>query len=132
MGREPDPPIVSPEQDRFAEQRPQRVRVQAPQNASLNIAAARPEQSAETFYVRQLIRSQLRLAVAVAAGLLIMLVGISAILAFWPVVAQVTLFHIPLPWWILGVGIYPMIIVAGLLFNRAAARNERRYRSISR
>lgn len=117
---------------RFAEQRPRRVRVQAPQDASLNVAAPQPEQSAETFYVRQLIRSQLRLAVAVAAGLLIMLVGISAILAFWPVATQVRLFHIPLPWWILGVGIYPLIIIAGILFNRAAVRNERRYRSISR
>ncbi|PRB67566.1 hypothetical protein [Arthrobacter sp. MYb213] len=117
---------------RFAQQRPQRVRVQAPQDASLNIPATQPEQSAENFYVRQLIRSQLRLAMAVAAGLLIMLVGISAILAFWPVVSQIMLFNIPLPWWILGVGIYPLIIIAGMLYNRTAARNERRYRSISR
>lgn len=117
---------------RFAQQRPQRVRVQAPQDASLDIPATRPEQSAENFYVRQLISSQLRLAVSVAAGLLIMLVGISAILVFWPVVSQIMLFNIPLPWWILGVGIYPLIIIAGLLYNRAATRNERRYRSISR
>ncbi|MHA7226352.1 hypothetical protein DFO58_1302 [Arthrobacter sp. AG1021] len=117
---------------RFAQQRPQRVRVQAPQNASLTVSAVKPEHTAQEFYVQQLIRSQLRLACAVAAGLLAMLVGISALLALWPTVYEFTLWHIPLPWWILGVGIYPLIIVAGMLFNGAAARNEKRYRSISR
>lgn len=125
-------PPEAPLPGRFAEQRRQRVRVQAPQDASLTIATAKPEHTAQEFYVQQLIRSQLRLACAVAAGLLTMLVGISALLAFWPAVYEFTLWHIPLPWWILGVGIYPLIIVAGMLFNGAAARNEKRYRSISR
>ncbi len=118
---------------RLASQRPQRIRVQAPQDASLNVPLARPEHNtAQEFYVRQLIRSQLRLAVAVAAGLLAMLVGISALLALWPTAYEFTLLAIPLPWWILGIGMYPLIIIAGVLYNRAAARNEERYRSISR
>ncbi|WP_334121665.1 MULTISPECIES: hypothetical protein [Glutamicibacter] len=117
---------------RFAQQRPQRVRVQAPQDASLSVTYQPPEHTAEEFYVRQLIRSQLRLACAVAAGLLILLVGICALLVFWPVLSTIRLVSIPLPWWVLGIGMYPLIIVAGMLFNRAAARNERRYRSISR
>ena len=124
--RPPEPP------GRFAQQRPQRVRVQAPQDASLAPPNQRPEHTAEEFYVRQLIRSQLRLACAVAAGLLAMLVGICSLLVLWPVVSNIQLFSIPLPWWVLGVGMYPLIIVAGMLYNRAAARNERRYRSISR
>ncbi|ALD65562.1 hypothetical protein AFL94_04505 [Arthrobacter sp. LS16] len=98
----------------------------------MTVSAVKPEHTAQEFYVQQLIRSQLRLACAVAAGLLAMLVGISALLALWPTVYEFTLWHIPLPWWILGVGIYPLIIVAGMLFNGAAARNEKRYRSISR
>lgn len=117
---------------RFAEQRPQRVRVQAPQDASLTVARSHPENTAEQFYVRQLIRSQLRLACAVAAGLLALLVGICALLMFWPVLGDIQLLGLPLPWWVLGVGMYPLIIVAGMLYNRAAARNEQRYRSISR
>lgn len=117
---------------RFAEQRPRRVRVQAPQDASLTVAPVRPEHTAEEFYVRQLIRSQLRLACAVAAGLLALLVGISALLVFWPVFEDIRLLGLPLPWWVLGVGMYPLIIVAGMLYNRAAERNEERYRSISR
>ncbi|MGP9527437.1 MULTISPECIES: hypothetical protein [Micrococcaceae] len=117
---------------RFAQQRPQRVLVQAPQDASLTVTRQPPEHTAEEFYVRQLIRSQLRLGCSVAAGLLALLVGICSLLVFWPVVSNIHLFHIPLPWWVLGVGMYPLIIVAGILYNRAAARNERRYRSISR
>ncbi|HCJ55557.1 MULTISPECIES: hypothetical protein [Glutamicibacter] len=117
---------------RFAEQRPQRVRVQAPQDASLTVSPDRPEHTAEEFYVRQLIRSQLRLACAVAAGLLALLVGISALLVFWPVFEDIHLLGLPLPWWVLGVGMYPLIIVAGMLYNKAAERNEERYRSISR
>lgn len=117
---------------RFAAQRPRRVRVQAPQDASLAVPVDRPEHDAQEFYVRQLIRSQLRLACAVAAGLLTMLVGISLLLSSWPVTDQITLWQIPLSWWILGAGIYPLIIIAGILFNRAASRNEKRYRSISR
>ncbi|MFJ2618996.1 hypothetical protein [Glutamicibacter sp. NPDC087344] len=124
--QEPAPP------GRFAQQRPQRVRVQAPQDASLSFATSQEEHTAQEFYIQQLIRSQLRLACSVAAGLLTMLVGISALLALWPTVYEFALWHIPLPWWILGIGIYPLIIVAGLLFNGAAARNEKRYRSISR
>lgn len=117
---------------RLAQQRPLRVRVKAPQDASLTVAAARPEHTAQEFYIRQLIRSQFRLAVAVASGLLAMLVGISALLALSPAVYEFTMWGIPLPWWILGLGMYPLIIIAGILYNRAAARNEERYRSISR
>lgn len=117
---------------RFAQQRPQRVRVTAPHDASLSITKQPPEHTAEEFYVRQLIRSQLRLACSVAAGLLALLVGICSLLVFWPVVSNIHLLHIPLPWWVLGIGMYPLIILAGILYNRAAARNEQRYRSISR
>lgn len=122
-------PVAS---SRFAEQRQHRVRVQAPQDASLTVARSQPEHSAEEFYVRQLIRSQLRLACAVAAGLLALLVGICALFVFWPVFDEIHLLGIPLPWWVLGVGMYPLIIVAGMLYNRAAGRNEQRYRSITR
>lgn len=129
---QPDSSPVNNLPGRFAQQRPQRVRVQAPQDASLSVTRQPPEHTAEEFYVRQLIRSQLRLACAVAAGLLALLVGICSLLVFWPVVSDIELFHIPLPWWVLGVGMYPLIIVAGMLYTKAAARNERRYRSISR
>lgn len=119
-------------EDPFAQQRPQRVRVQAPSDAALTLPTVAVEHSADAYYVRQLIRSQLRLAVSVAAGIIVLLVGITVLLSFWPAISEITLAGIPLPWWILGVGIYPLIILAGVLYNLSAVRNERRYRSIAR
>lgn len=121
-----------PGPDPFAAQRPARIRVQAPEDALLHLPSAPAEHSAEAFYVRQLIRSQLRLAVSVASGIIVLLVGITVLLSFWPVISEITLASIPLPWWVLGVGIYPLIIIAGALYNLSAVRNERRYRSIAR
>ncbi|MCW4465216.1 hypothetical protein OK351_06840 [Glutamicibacter sp. MNS18] len=118
--------------DPFAIQRPRRVRVQAPDDATFPIPSGSPEHSADAFYVRQLIRSQLRLAVSVASGIIVLLVGITVLLSFWPAITEMALFSIPLPWWILGVGVYPLIIMAGVLYNLSAVRNERRYRSIAR
>lgn len=124
MNQRPDDP--------FAAQRPQRIRVQAPTDTNLAVPANSREHSADAFYVRQLIRSQLRLAISVAAGIIVLLVGITLLLSFWPAISEITLAAIPLPWWILGVGIYPLIIMAGILYNLSAIRNERRYRSIAR
>lgn len=116
----------------FSAQRSQRVRVQAPEDAALAVPSSSPEHSADAFYVRQLIRSQLRLAVSVASGIIILLLGITVLLSFWPAISQINLLTIPLPWWILGVGVYPLIIMAGVLYNFSAVRNELRYRSIAR
>ena len=50
----------------------------------------------------------------------------------WPQINDIRLATIPLPWWLLGVGVYPLIMVSALLFNKAAARNEAQYRSIAK
>ncbi|QCY46525.1 hypothetical protein GcLGCM259_0769 [Glutamicibacter creatinolyticus] len=116
----------------FTAQRPARVRVQAPADAAVDLQVPSAEHSAENFYVRQLIRSQLRLAVSVASGIIVLLVGITVLLSYWPQISQITLARIPLPWWILGLGVYPLILIAGVLYNISAVRNEKRYRSIAR
>lgn len=116
----------------FAAQRPARVRVQAPADAAVDLQVPSAEHSAENFYVRQLIRSQLRLAVSVASGIIVLLVGITVLLSYWPQISQITLARIPLPWWILGLGVYQLILIAGVLYNISAVRNEKRYRSIAR
>lgn len=123
---------MSQPQDPFAAQRPLRVRVQAPDDAQVLVPSSSPQHSADAYYVRQLIRSQLRLAVSVAVGILVLLVGITVLLTFWPAISQITLASIPLPWWILGAGTYPLLVIAGVLYNLSAARNEKRYRSIAR
>ena len=45
---------------------------------------------------------------------------------------RLRLFTVPLPWIALGIGVYPLLLVTAVLFNRAAARNEARYRKIAR
>lgn len=107
-----------------------RVRVSAPAGSMLNIPRRITPDAADTFYVRSLIRSQFRLAISVALGFLLLLIGLAIIGAAWPQIQEIRLATIPLPWWLLGVGVYPMILLSAFLFNRAAARNEEQYRSI--
>lgn len=107
-----------------------RVRVSAPAGSRPAIPRRPEPGAADAFYVRSLIRSQLRLSASVALGFLLLLVGLAAMGAAWPQIHDIRLATIPLPWWMLGVGVYPLILVSAFLFNRAAARNEARYRSI--
>lgn len=107
-----------------------RVRVSAPAGTMLNLPRKLNPDAADTFYVRSLIRSQFRLAISVALGFLLLLIGLAIIGTTWPQIHQIRLATIPLPWWLLGVGVYPMILLSAFLFNRAAARNEDQYRSI--
>ncbi|WP_258142559.1 hypothetical protein [Arthrobacter sp. MYb227] len=109
---------------------PNRVRVSAPAGSMLNIPRKLNPDAADAFYVRSLIRSQFRLAISVALGFLLLLIGLAVIGAAWPQIQEIRLATIPLPWWLLGVGVYPMILLSAFLFNRAAARNEQQYRSI--
>ncbi|KAA0974732.1 hypothetical protein FQ154_14610 [Paeniglutamicibacter gangotriensis] len=109
-----------------------RVRVSAPAGTILNLPRRTAPDAADTFYVHSLIRSQLRLAVSVALGFLLLLVGLAVMVFTWPQINDIRLATIPLPWWLLGVGVYPLIMVSALLFNKAAARNEAQYRSIAK
>jgi hypothetical protein len=109
-----------------------RVRVSAPAGTMLNIARRSAPAAADTFYVHSLIRSQLRLAVSVALGFLLLLVGLAVLVFTWPEINDIRLATIPLPWWILGVGVYPLILTSAFLYNKAAARNEAKYRSIAK
>src|SRR5699024_6380701 len=93
---QPGAATVSQDPDaHFAAQRPARVRVQAPADAAVDLQVPSAEHSAENFYVRQLIRSQLRLAVSVASGIIVLLVGITVLLSYWPQISQITLARIP-------------------------------------
>lgn len=82
-------------------------------------------------YVRSLIRSQLRLAVVAAVAFAVVLVAATALLAFVPELRAATVAGIPLVWIVLGVGVYPVVLLVAWLFTRAAERNERRYRSLA-
>ncbi len=114
-----------------------RVRVTAPQSAA-RIAPKRPDHSREAaedsdvgqVFVRSLIRSQLRLAVVVASGFLLVLAAYGSMVALVPQLAQMRILGIPVNWIILGAALYPVIGLSAWLYNRSAARNEARYRDL--
>ncbi|MDN3481590.1 hypothetical protein QMA10_06600 [Arthrobacter sp. APC 3897] len=112
---------------------PQRVRVTAarsvPASAAPYTVSRELDEQTEVgeVFIGSLIRSQLRLALVVGGGFMVILLGVPVLLAFLPVISGLTLLTVPLPWFLLGVGVYPLVIVCGVLYVRSAARNEQRF-----
>ncbi len=116
---------------------PRRVRVTAPRTAARATGATFPvaremaEQSeVGQLFVASLIRSQLRLALVVAGGFLVILIGIPVLLAVFPDITGATILTVPIPWLLLGLGIYPLVIGCAVLYVRSASRNERRFQDL--
>ncbi|MDP9886644.1 MULTISPECIES: hypothetical protein [Pseudarthrobacter] len=82
-------------------------------------------------FVRSLIRSQLRLALVVAGGFLLILAAFPVVLVLVPGLADARIAGIPFGWLLLGAGIYPVIGLSAWLYVRTAARNEARYRDLA-
>lgn len=76
-------------------------------------------------YVRSLVRSQLRLAVLVCGAVGVLLGGLPLLFLLWPGVERVHVLGLPLPWLLLGVLVYPLLIAAAGYYVRHAERNER-------
>jgi FtsH-binding integral membrane protein len=93
-------------------------------------SAAAEESDVGQVYVRSLIRSQLGLALVVACGFLVVLAACALLLGLAPGVSDMAVMGIPFSWLLLGAGLYPVIGFSAWLFNRAAARNEARYRDL--
>lgn len=120
-----------------AEGPPPRVRVTAPRSTARLHPGAYPvtrelaEQSeVGELFVRSLIRSQFRLAVVVATGFLVILIGIPVLLAVFPQIGDLSVFTVPVPWLLLGLGVYPLVISCAALYVRSASRNEMRFRDL--
>ena len=76
-------------------------------------------------YMRSLVRLQLRLAVGVCLIMAVLLGGLPLMLVLEPELSDVDVRGIPLPWLLLGVVVYPVMIGAAWLYVRQAERNER-------
>lgn len=110
---------------------PQRVRVTGPRRGRPRRTSVASEIDAQTeigeIYMRSLMRSQLRLALGV---LLLLVVTVGALpLLFRTHHGLVTqrLLGIPLPWLVLGGGVYPFLVLLAWLYVRRAERNERTF-----
>lgn len=76
-------------------------------------------------YMRSLMRAQLRLAVLTLLVVLGTLAALPLVFLLAPAVREVTLLGIPVPWVVLGVLVYPLLLAAGGYYVRQAERTER-------
>jgi hypothetical protein len=77
--------------------------------------------------LRTLVRAQLSLALRLAAVFGCLLGGLPLLLAVSPDMRQAKVLGIDLPWLLLGVVMYPLLLAGGWLYVRLAERNEQDY-----
>lgn len=82
-------------------------------------------------YVRSLIRSQLRLGLVFAGGFCAATALFVAAIVLAPGLDESFVAGVPVSWLLLGFGLYPLVITVGVLYRRAAARNEARFRALA-
>ncbi|NJC68933.1 hypothetical protein HC031_04210 [Planosporangium thailandense] len=80
--------------------------------------------------VRGLVRTQLALALRLAAVVVVGLGGLPLLFAVAPAVARARPFGIALPWLLLGLVAYPFLIVAGWAYVHLAERTERDFTAL--
>lgn len=111
----------------------QRVTVRNPRGRATPLGSAGERALAELaeqtevgeILLRSLTRAQLVLAGRVFAVFGFFLLGLPALFASQPDLAEYRLFGLPLPWLVLGGAVYPLLVLLGLLYVRQAERNER-------
>lgn len=97
------------------------------------MAAALVEQTgAGELYLRGLMRAQLRLALAVLAGLAVVLGGIPVLYAVLPATRALQVAGVPVVWPVLAVLVYPVLVEVAAWYTRSATRIERRLSAVAR
>jgi hypothetical protein len=96
---------------------PRRVRVTRPRAGRPRRTSVASEIDAQSevgeIYMRSLMRTQLRLALTVVA-----------VLALTVGMRTAQLFGVPVPWLVLGAGVYPVLLLLARFYVRRAERNE--------
>lgn len=72
-------------------------------------------------------RSQLRLAISIATVFVVTVSAIPLVYGFLPALHDVLVLGVPAVWLTLGFGIFPLIIVLGLIHVRATERYEQQF-----
>jgi hypothetical protein len=116
---------------------PQRVRVTAPRTAARPVAgslSARREIDEQTgvgeVYMRSLMRAQLRLGLSVLAVVAIALGSLPLLFTLDVQLTAIRVLSVPLPWLLVGVSTYPLLLAAAWWHVHAAERAERDFAEI--
>ncbi len=111
----------------MSDQRPQRVRVTGPPRR-LGPRPRTGDIDEETrlggVYLGSLLREQLFLALRIVALLAIGVGSLPLVFHLAPGLTDVQLGGMPLPWLLLGIVVYPVLVLLGWRYVRSAERNE--------
>lgn len=117
--------------------RPERVRVTSSRTGAVRrsdrpVARELDEQTGlGEVYLRGLMRAQLRLSLTVLVTGGTMLGSLPLVLTLVRQTREVTVLGIPLPWVVLGVAVYPVILLVARFYVRAAERIERQFTDLA-
>ncbi len=75
--------------------------------------------------IRSLVRAQLGLALRMVAAVVFVLAGLPVLFAMWPGLERISVLGLPIAWAVLGGAIFPVLVLAGWVYNRLADRHER-------
>jgi hypothetical protein len=113
-----------------------RVRVTAPRSGRPRRTTIASEIDAQTelgeVYMRSLMRSQLRVALGTVVLLVVTVAIWPALFLVFPALRTAHLGRIPLPWLILGVLVYPVLVLLAWRHARRAERLERDFVDLMR
>ncbi|MCW2858107.1 MAG: putative rane protein [Marmoricola sp.] len=113
-----------------------RVRVTGPRGGRPRPMSGASQIDARTdvgdIYMRALMRTQLRLALGVTAVVLATIGLLPVAFTLFGGFGTTTLLGIPLPWLLLGGGVYPVLIALAWVFVRRAERNEQAFLDLIR
>jgi hypothetical protein len=108
---------------------PARVRVTGPPRRQYAPRARTGDIDEQTplggVYLGSLLREQLGLALRVLGVLVLTLGSLPLVFRLFPALAEVHVVGVPLAWLLLGVLVYPWLLLLGIRFVRRAERNER-------
>ena len=111
---------------------PKRVVVTSPRTAAARrppgrsaLRALAEQDRVGELLIRSLVRAQLLLALKLLSVLAVLIGGLPLLFALAPGTRDVVVLGLPLPWLVLGVLVYPALVLGGLVHLRLAERHER-------
>jgi uncharacterized membrane protein len=115
--------------DRVTVSHPMTSSVRGPRSGAQSVDA-RQESAVGDVALRSMMRAQLRLAVRWFAVLLLLLTAMVLVLSVVPMVHSFRLAGIPVAWWLMGVGCFPMLGWIAVRYVRSVETLEQRFNAL--